>query len=68
MALYYVTKTAQPNGDHEVHKFGCAFMPGESNRTYLGNFDHCLGAVIAARMHYTQVNGCYFCSRECHTQ
>ena len=27
MARYYVNDRAQPNGDHEVHKDGCSFMP-----------------------------------------
>ena len=68
MALYYVNQNAQLNGDHEVHKLGCSFMPLERNRIYLGNFDHCRGAVREAKKHYTQVNGCYYCSNECHTQ
>ncbi|HSK80710.1 MAG TPA: hypothetical protein VLQ45_29925 [Thermoanaerobaculia bacterium] len=68
MALYYVNKNAQLNGDHEVHKLGCSFMPLEGNRIYLGNFDHCGGAVREAKKHYTQANGCYFCSNECHTR
>jgi len=38
MALYYVNKNAQSNGDHEVHKDGCVFMPLLLNRLYLGNF------------------------------
>lgn len=35
---YYVTDTAQANGDHEVHTSSCSFLPGETNRTYLGDF------------------------------
>jgi hypothetical protein len=27
MALYYVNNNAQSNGDHEVHKEGCSWMP-----------------------------------------
>lgn len=68
MALYYVNSTAQTNGDHEVHQSGCRFMPAESSRIYLGNFSNCQEAVRAARVHYIQVNGCYYCSNECHTQ
>lgn len=68
MALYYVNKNAQPNGDHEVHTTGCTFMPAEENRIFLGNFSHCSGAVLEARKYYNQVNGCRFCSEECHTQ
>lgn len=27
MASYYVNKNSQNNGDHEVHKSECAYMP-----------------------------------------
>ncbi len=64
---YYVTKSAQPNGDHEVHTSSCSFLPGETNRTNLGDFTSCSPAVTAARRFYTQCNGCYHCSRACHT-
>ena len=67
MPRYYVNKIAQANGDHEVHKESCSFLPSASNRIYLGVFSTCQAAVRAARTHYDQVNGCYFCSRECHT-
>lgn len=40
MARYYVNKNAQSNGDHEVHKQGCTWMPHEDNRIYLGNFSN----------------------------
>ena len=66
MTRYYVNKNAQPNGDHEVHREGCAWMP--SNRIDLGTFNSCHEAVRAAKKHYTQVNGCAHCSKECHTQ
>ncbi len=65
MANYYVNDNAQPNGDHEVHKQGCNWMP--SNRTYLGDHASCTTAVFAAKQIYGRANGCYFCSRECHT-
>ena len=67
MASYYVNKNAQANGDHEVHKDGCSFMPEPSNRTYLGEFSNCQPAVQEASKHYNQVNGCYYCSVACHT-
>jgi hypothetical protein len=68
MALYYVNRNAQSNGDHEVHTTGCSFMPARENRIYLGDFTHCGFAVLEARKHYDQVNGCYYCSNACHTQ
>lgn len=68
MASYYVNKNAQPNGDHEVHKEGCLFMPSEQNRESLGNFSDCRDAVREAKKDYSQVNGCVHCSSDCHTQ
>ena len=67
VASYYVNDNAQANGDHEVHREGCSFMPSQTNRTYLGQHDDCRSAVVAASGYYQQVNGCYYCSRECHT-
>lgn len=64
---YFVNKNAQDNGDHEVHVTGCNWLPNESNREYLGLFNNCHDAVAEARRHYTQVNGCYYCSNDCHT-
>lgn len=68
MAYYYVNKNAQANGDREVHRDGCQWMPSEANRIYLGIFSNCRDAVNAARTYYRQVNGCATCSPECHTQ
>ena len=67
MALYYVNKNAQSNGDHEVHTTGCSWLPKAENRIYLGDFLSCHPAVTEARNHYTQVNGCKHCSLPCHT-
>jgi hypothetical protein len=64
---YYVNDVAQANGDHEVHRDGCQFMPSEQNRTYLGYFDNCAQAVREAAKHHRRVNGCYHCSFPCHT-
>lgn len=67
MARYYVNKNAQSNGDHEVHTTGCSWLPEVDNRIYLGDFLSCHPAVVKAKEYYTKVNGCYFCSRPCHT-
>ena len=66
MATYYVNRHAQNNGDHEVHKEGCRFLPDPANRVRLGGFMTCQGAVAAAAKHYRQVDGCYYCCRACH--
>ena len=68
MALYYVNKNEQLNGDHEVHKEGCQFLLTINNRIHLGDFSNCHDAVVEARNHYQLVIGCYYCSRACHTR
>ena len=67
MAYYYVNKNAQSNGDHEVHKFGCSYIPIEQNRILLGDFLNCYDAVRAAKKIYSNSNGCFYCSKDCHT-
>ncbi|WP_081811338.1 hypothetical protein [Hyphomonas beringensis] len=67
MSRYYVNMNSQSNGDHEVHKYGCSYMPREENRIYLGNFDSCAPAVREAKKTYSQSNGCYYCAYACHT-
>jgi len=62
---YYVNTNAQANGDHEVHVTGCTFMP--TSPKYLGEFNSCHDAVREAKKTYRQSNGCFFCSKECHT-
>jgi hypothetical protein len=68
MARYYVNKNAQANGDHEVHTTGCSFMPKPENRIYLGDCDSCHPAVLEAKKHSAQSNGCAFCSSAYYTQ
>ena len=67
MPYYYVNKHAQANGDHEVHKEDCKYMPDPANRQYLGNFSNCYQAVVEAKRYYSRADGCYYCCKECHT-
>ena len=67
MGNYYVNKRAQSNRDHEVHTSGCSYMPEEQNQQRLGYFSNCQDAVQEAKKFFTQVNGCYHCSKECNT-
>ena len=67
MSSYYVNRNTQLNGDHEVHTTGCSWLPNRDNRIYLGEFSSCYPAVTAAKRHFSQVNGCYYCSNACHT-
>jgi len=64
---YYVNKNAQANGDHEVHTVTCSFLPEADNRIYLGDLAGCRPAVREAKKRYPQSNGCFYCSRDCHT-
>lgn len=70
MPYYCVNRNAQPgSGDHEVHDLastkGC--LPEPINRLDLGYFSSCTGAVSAAKQHYRDSNGCYYCANECNT-
>lgn len=65
---YYVNQNTQANGDHEVHKASCSFMPEPQHRTYLGEFSSCQAAVRKAKEKFRQSNGCYYCNHECHIQ
>ncbi len=67
MPNYYVNRNAQTNGDHEVHEESCQYLPAVLNRIHLGFFYNCSDAVREARKYYSQVNGCYYCCRPCHT-
>ena len=58
---FYVNSNAQPNGDHEVHRSDCSWLPSAENRVYLGCFSTSREAVNAARECYRQVDGCCFC-------
>ena len=58
MSIYfYVNSNAQPNGDHEVHRSDCSWLPSAENRVYLGCFSTSREAVNAARKYYRQVDG-----------
>lgn len=67
MAYYYVNKNRQQNGDHEVHRADCGYLPSQDNRIYLGDYNDCHPAVQKAKQYYPSANGCYFCSNACHT-
>lgn len=66
MEYYYVNKNAQPTGEHEVHTKTCKFLPDINNRIDLGFFATCLDAIREAKKHYSNVDGCYYCSPKCH--
>ena len=66
MDKYYVNNNPQPTGEHEVHKENCDHFPGDYK--YLGEYSKCQGAIEKAKEIYENVDGCYWCCRECHTR
>lgn len=68
MNNYYVNDHAQENGDHEVHRDGCAYLNLVRSKTYLGLFLNAIPAVQKAKMlYYRQSNGCAYCAPEANT-
>ena len=79
MKFYCVNRNIDNNGHHEVHRIGqhfrpdgsygfCEHLPDFDNQLSLGRHDVCDSAVAEAkRLGYRTANGCYWCSRECHT-
>jgi hypothetical protein len=65
---YIVNRNAQSNGDHEVHKAGCSWMPNLENRKSLGDCADCHEAVRKAKQYDPKADGCKHCSSACHTR
>jgi hypothetical protein len=68
MPNYYVNANAQPTGEHEVHKEGCTKPPLPHNKIPLGSHASCQSAVAKAKPMFQKVDGCAYCSPECHTK
>lgn len=70
MPRFCVNKNAQSGGEHEVHNLdvGSMCLPEPHNQLYLGVFSSCREAINAARMHYSNVDGCKYCATACHTR
>ena len=73
MPSYIVNSNPQANGDNEVHttpRSSCTspHYPAVHNQVPLGLHADCHGAVREAkRRGYQTANGCYYCSKACHT-
>lgn len=67
MNRYLLNRTPQANGDHEVHKDSCYFKP--ANYIDLGYHSNCHDAIRYAKANHLniRIDGCVYCSRECHT-
>ncbi len=66
MDAYCVNEIAQSDGDHEIHKMSCLFIPEPEHRLLLGLFDNCQDAVNEAKKIFPMTaDGCHFCCPEC---
>jgi hypothetical protein len=54
-----------PNNDHEVHSEDCRLLP-MTNYINLGHHPNCQHAMIEARKHFSNVDGCKVCVPDCH--
>ncbi len=69
MPRYYVNMNSQINGDHKVHmEDNCPNAVDHFNKKDLGYHIDCHTAVAEAKNYYIQVNGCYYCCNQCHTE
>lgn len=68
MGYYIVNKNAQATGEHEVHILNCGLKPEPENRVSLGYHSNCSDAILEAKRHYLNVDGCFYCCKECHTR
>lgn len=66
MYRYFVNTNAQANGDHEVHKDTCLFLPAPANRKDLGYCSSDEEALRKARQYYTSADGCAYCCPRIH--
>ena len=68
MSDYYVNKRPDQKGNNEVHTIYCDYYPLIIDKEYLGDHPNCQSAVAAARLKgYPRADGCFHCSRPCHT-
>ena len=65
---YFVSKTPEETGEHEVHAEGCPKIPSVIHRKYIGEYLSCKDAVSDAKGFYYPVDGCKFCSPNCHSR
>lgn len=65
---YYVNndQTKNPGLHHEVHTQEHADELRINNKTYLGYFSSCHGALGEAKKLYADADGCKVCCPECH--
>lgn len=69
MNFYYFNDSTDEHGKHEVHGDDCKHLPEPRNRTLIGYCLNCKDAIQRAKREYPfkSFDGCYWCSRACHT-
>ena len=67
--FYYFYNQVDKNNNHEVHKESCEYLPSPLNRTFIGYESDCRSALRRAKRDNPgkTFDGCYWCSRACHT-
>ena len=68
MNFYHVSKESKNNGEHEIHKSTCSFLPVSEKRIFLGFLSSCNEAIAEAKKHFEEVNPCYYCCFEYHSE
>ncbi len=66
MKKFYVSKDAEMDCGHEVHREGCMYLPPPERILYLGKLACAFSAVSEARKLYRKTDGCLHCTPECH--
>lgn len=74
MPRYCLNSNAQSDsGDYEVHQTWpteCIRMPAPDNQLDLGHHINCYSAIHDAKEKYphlaSRIDGCFYCSSECH--
>lgn len=66
--FYYFNENTDKNGNHEVHKESCSYLPDVANRKLIGLADDCKEAIKKAKQEHPlkSFDGCYYCSYQCH--
>ena len=63
MHRFYLGKTVQPSGKHEVHRDDCPALPAEDERIDLGEHKYFASAVFQAiKNHFSDSDECELCS------
>ena len=65
MPRFYIENDPNLHGECEVHREYCKVLLSAQNVKYIGLFDGCQAALVAARMIHPKAIGCLSCSGEC---